>query len=290
MTGHDREYTFQSDYRYTGDGFAVTTSASNMTPLIGADEPAPVETVCEDPAYPVLLVCDHASNRIPASLDGLGVSPVDVQTHFALDIGAADICRHLSRRLGLPAVLAAYSRLVVDCNRALTDSSAFPRCLEQILVPGNQVLDHGARKARADALYWPYHHAVREQLQRLASDDRVPALIAIHSFTRVFENRERPWHIGILWDKDPRIPVPLIDALSAVDGVVVGDNEPYSGKHPHDFTVDHHAEAEGLAHVSIEIRQDLIETPEGVAHWGDLLSEALAPILAGPGMYECWTV
>ncbi len=263
---------------------------TGITQLIGADEPAPVEVLQADPAYPVLLVCDHATNRIPANLDGLGVSPADLETHFALDIGAADIVRHLSRRLALPAVLTAYSRLVVDCNRALTDPSAFPVCMENIMVPGNQALDHAGRKDRADTLFWPYHHKVRDHLTDLETDDVAPALVAIHSFTPTFENQSRPWHIGVLWDKDPRLAVPLINALSAVDGVVVGDNEPYSGKHPHDFTIDHHGEAEGLAHVSVEIRQDLIETPEGVTYWGDLLAEALVPILSAPGLYENWTI
>ncbi|MDP6673565.1 MAG: N-formylglutamate amidohydrolase [Gammaproteobacteria bacterium] len=261
-----------------------------MKNLIGVDEPTPVEVLHADPAHPVLLVCDHATNRIPASLNGLGISPIDLETHFAVDIGAADIVRHISRKLELPAVLTTYSRLVVDCNRILTDPSAFPLCLENIMVPGNQELDHDGRKDRADTLYWPYHQAIRERLIDLENDGRLPALIAIHSFTPTFENTTRPWHIGVLWDKDPRIPVPLINALREIDGVNVGDNEPYSGKHPHDFTVDHHAEAEGLAHVSVEIRQDLIETPEGVMYWGDLLATALAPILSGPGLYEHWTV
>lgn len=261
-----------------------------MNQLIGADEPAPVEVLNADPAFPVLLVCDHASNRIPVSLDGLGVSPADLETHFALDIGAADVVRHLSRRLTLPAVLTTYSRLVVDCNRALTDSTAFPLCLEHIMVPGNQSLDHEERKARADALFWPYHHTIRAHLTDLESIAPAPALIAIHSFTPEFDGQIRPWHIGVLWDKDPRIPVPLIEALRKNDEIVVGDNEPYSGKHPHDFTLDHHAEAEGLAHVSIELRQDLIDSPEGVVYWGDMLSEALTPILSGPGLYEHWTI
>lgn len=158
------------------------------------------------------------------------------------------------------------------------------------MVPGNQTLDHAGRKTRADALFWPYHHTIRKCLTDLEAMAPAPALIAIHSFTPEFDGHVRPWHIGVLWDKDPRIPVPLLAALSRLEGVVVGDNEPYSGKHPHDFTVDHHAEAEGLAHVSVEIRQDLVETPDGVAYWGDLLSEALAPILSGTKLYEHWAV
>ena len=261
-----------------------------MTSFLGVDEPAPLEIIPNEPQVPALLVCDHASNRIPACLNGLGVSPSDLDTHFALDIGAADVTRYLSTRLGLPAVLTCYSRLVVDCNRALTDPTAFPLYLEHIMVPGNQQLDHEARKARADALFWPYHNEIRHQLAALESLAPAPAMLAIHSFTPEFDGTNRPWQIGVLWDKDPRIPVPLMAALSDVKGLRVGDNEPYSGKHPHDFTLDHHAEADGLAHVSIEIRQDLITEPDGVAYWGDVLAEALQPILADAAIYERWTI
>jgi len=260
----------------------------HMTPLLGADEPAPFEVIEVEPAHAALIVCDHAANRIPAALQDLGVSPADLTTHFAVDIGAGDVARHLSRRLRLPAVVACYSRLVVDCNRALNDPTAFPVFMEHMMVPGNQALDHAARQARAEALYWPYHHGVRDQLLRLAAGGLAPPLIAIHSFTPVFDGHERPWHVGVLWDKDPRLPVALIDALTGVEGIVVGDNQPYSGKHPADFTIDHHAEAEGLAHVSVEIRQDLIDTPAGVARWGDLLAEALTPILADRALYDYW--
>ena len=261
-----------------------------QSPLLAADEPPPLEVLAAEPEFPALLVCDHASNRIPACLDGLGVSPIDLQTHFAVDIGAADVTRYLHQRLGLRAVMTCYSRLVVDCNRALTDATAFPVCLEHIMVPGNQQLDQAARKARADALFWPYHNEIRRQLHALEKRVPAPALLAIHSFTPEFDGQRRPWQIGVLWDKDPRIPQPLMAALREIDGLHVGDNEPYSGKHPHDFTLDHHAEADGLAHVSIEIRQDLITEPDGVAYWGDVLANALRPILSDPGLYERWTV
>jgi predicted N-formylglutamate amidohydrolase len=113
----------------------------------------------------------------------------------------------------------------------------------------------------------------------------VPALIAVHSFTPVFQRMRRPWQIGILWDADPRIPVPLIKALRA-QGIAVGDNAPYSGKAPADHTIDHHAEAQGLPHVSIEIRQDLVDHPAGVQRWAGILGEALARILANEGLYR----
>lgn len=257
--------------------------------FLAEDEPPPFSVLDAPPAFPALLVCDHASNRIPARLNQLGASPADLQTHFAVDIGAADVTTVMSERMGLPAVLCSYSRLVVDCNRRLDDPTAFPVCFEDLPVPGNQGLTHDDRQERADALYWTYHRAVRDYLTALEADVTAPALIAIHSFTPTLNGKARPWDIGILWDTDPRIPLPLLEALAGVPDVMVGDNEPYSGKHPHDFTIDYHAEEAGLPHVSIEIRQNLIDTREGAEHWAGILAEALTPILTDPGLYTNWT-
>ena len=116
----------------------------------------------------------------------------------------------------------------------------------------------------------------------------VPALIAIHSFTPIFNRTSRPWQIGVLWDTDPRIPVPLMEKLSQVPGLVVGDNEPYSGRAPADYTIDHHAEPGGLPHVSIEIRQDLVNTEDGAERWATILDDALRDILADPELYRIW--
>lgn len=269
--------------------FGITTVLDQETLILGADEPAPFVLLEVVPAYPAVLVCDHAENRIPVRLGQLGVSPLDLETHFAVDIGAGAVTRHMSAALQLPAVLCAYSRLVVDCNRRLDDPTAFALCADDILVPGNQGLTHANRQARADAVYWPYHHAVRAALAALEDQVKAPALIAIHSFTPAWNAVERPWHIGILWDTDPRIPVALMAELGRHPELIVGDNQPYSGKHPHDFTVDYHAEAAGLAHVSIEIRQDLIGHDAGVERWATLLADALRPILADPGLYTHWT-
>jgi predicted N-formylglutamate amidohydrolase len=261
----------------TGSGF-----------LVQGDPPA-LSVIDVPAARPALLVCDHASARIPSALGALGLPDEAFAAHIALDIGAAAVVHHLSRRLELPAVLSGYSRLVVDCNRALSDPTAFPDYSDGRRVPGNIELGHADRQARADAVYWPYHHAIRGRLQALEALADAPALIAIHSFSPSLGGRDRPWHFGILWDKDPRIPVPLMRALEELPNVIVGDNEPYSGKHPSDFTVDHHAEAEGLPHVSIELRQDLIGSDQGVAHWGDILAEALIPVLSDPGLYTHWS-
>ena len=257
--------------------------------LLHDDEPPAFDWVDRAPRRPALLVCDHASARIPRELGTLGLPPAALADHIALDIGAAALTRMLGERLGLPAVLGNYSRLVVDCNRRLDDPTAFPEVSDGYQVPGNGNLGEADRRLRAESLYWPYHHRVRDSLAALEAYAPAPALIAIHSFTPTFGGEQRPWQVGILWDKDPRLPAPLMAGLAADPALCIGDNQPYSGRHPADFTIDHHAEAEGLPHVSIEVRQDLITTLDGAADWAERLAAVLAPILNKAELYRHWT-
>ncbi len=261
----------------------------NTDGFLGADEPPAFELLDVCSSRPALLVCDHASARVPARLGDLGLPSSAFTSHIGLDIGAVELMRKLSQRLNLPAVTTGYSRLVVDCNRRLADPSAFPEISDGQVVPGNRGLSQEDRGLRADSLYWPYHDAIRDQLLAQEAKGEAPALIAIHSFSPVLAGEPRPWHFGILWDKDPRIPVPLMAALNAHPGLLVGDNEPYSGKHASDFTIDHHAEAEGLPHVSIEIRQDLLGSEAELSYWAELLAEALLPLLDDPDLYKRWS-
>jgi len=193
----------------------------------------------------------------------MGLDPLARRCHLALDIGAGALTRALAHSLGTTAVLAEYSRLVVDCNRHLLDSGAFLEFGDGIVVPGNRGLTEADRQARAAAIYWPYHRAIASQIGRLRSYGQLPAVISVHSFTPVLNGISRPWQMGILWDADRRIADALIDGLRA-GGFIVGDNEPYSGKAPQDFTIDHHGEAGGLPHCGIEVRQDQIAGEEGV--------------------------
>jgi predicted N-formylglutamate amidohydrolase len=239
---------------------------------------------CE-PSLPLLIVCDHASRRIPTELNNLGLSEAQLQTHIGWDIGAGDVARALGSMLGVPVVLASNSRLVVDCNRTLDDPTAFPLTSDNVHVPGNTDLTMADRTGRANAFYWPYHHAIRDELAALEKLAPAPALIAVHSFTPEMDGQQRPWHVGALWDKDPRIAAPFMRALNANANIVVGDNEPYSGRHPADFTLDHHAEAEGLPHLAIEVRQELIENRAGVQQWAGILFDALQGVLDDDSLY-----
>jgi predicted N-formylglutamate amidohydrolase len=254
--------------------------------LLTPDEPAAFERFELGHRYPVVIACDHASRRIPSQLEGLGLPEAATQRHIAWDIGAAEVARELTKRLEVTAVLACYSRLVIDCNRHIDDPTSIVSESDGQVIPGNASLSQGVREQRARACFWPYHEAIEAALQALCNGPRVPALIAIHSFTPSLSGKARPWHCGVLWDQDPRIAVPLIAALRAEEGLVVGDNEPYSGRHPADYTIDQHAENRGWPHVCVEIRQDLIADAAGASGWADRLARMLKPILEDQGLYR----
>jgi predicted N-formylglutamate amidohydrolase len=237
---------------------------------------------------------------VPRALGNLGLSEAQISRHIGWDIGAAALAHALARRLELPVVVSGYSRLVIDCNRRLDDPTSIALQSDGDMIPGNVGLSDVARAARAREIFEPYHAALAAELrsaQALCTPARDaasasphaaagPALIAVHSFTEVFGGRERPWHCGILWDRDPRLPLALLTALREEAGLVVGDNEPYSGRHPADYTVDTHAEHHGLPHVCIEVRQDLLANAAGVEAWAERLARPLAARLADPELYR----
>lgn len=257
------------------------------TPLIGPHDPAPVSVINPQGRGRVLLTGDHVSNAVPAAMNNLGLAGEVMQQHVGYDIGSDRLIRHLSQHLDAPAVLAGYSRLIVDLNRSLEDPTAFPEISDGIAIPGNQGLSRHDRALRVRTFYTPYRVAIDNMLHRFRARGITPALISIHSFTPEMAGVWRPWHVGLLWDKDPRIPVPLLKRLRArPEALNVGDNQPYSGKHPADYTIDHHAEANGLPHVSIEVRQDLIDSEAGAERWADILDQSLRDILANDQLYR----
>lgn len=254
-------------------------------PLLGPSDPPPFEFVDRRGSAGCLVVADHAGNAVPASLQGLGLAQDVFNEHIAVDIGSRATAVLLAERLGASLVLGNYSRLVVDLNRNLDDPTAFIPVSDGVVVPGNQHLDAEDKKQRGDSIYRPYHDAIDSLIDDFLGRGTVPVMISVHSFTPVLLNQHRPWHIGVLWDKDPRIALPLLERLRQNRALIVGDNEPYSGRHYADHTVDHHGEGRGLANVSIELRQDLLCDTADVEHWTSLLAEALSEILADETLY-----
>lgn len=248
-----------------------------VTTLLSSGEPGPFRVLSPLSNEPILLVCDHASCRFPKSLGDMGLDPFARRCHLAIDIGAGAVTEKLADSLGVTAVVQNYSRLVVDCNRQLMDPGAFLEYGDGILVPGNRNLHQAEKDLRASALYWPYHAAIEEQIERLRKAGPLPAFISIHSFTPVLNGESRALQIGVLWDKDESLREIFLEDFRAA-GYYVGDNEPYSGKAPQDFTIDHHAEEIGLPHIGIEIRQDLVDDDEGVEEIAGIMHKIIASI------------
>src|SRR5271165_1672996 len=229
-----------------------------------------------------LIVCDHASNAIPPDYGTLGLPREALERHIAYDIGAADVTRALAAELGAPAVLSTYSRLVIDPNRGLDDPTLVMRFSDGAIVPGNA--DADAREiARRSARFWaPYRHEIAATVDAMLATGAPPAVVSIHSFTGVLRGLARPWKVGILWDRDGRLPKPLIEALIAepdLSAAEVGDNEPYDGALAGD-TIDAIATARGLANALIEIRKDLIADKADAHSWAERFARLLRPILA----------
>jgi predicted N-formylglutamate amidohydrolase len=247
---------------------------------------AAFESINPEGKAPVLLVCDHASRAFPPHLGTLGVPEPDTWEHIAWDIGAAELARGLAARLDAPAILATCTRLVIDCNRHVDQATLFVTETDGIPVPGNVDMTAADRDWRIRTLYEPYHAAIEAKLEAMEVGGRVPALVAMHSFTPLLGEQARPWHVGILWDSDARLPRPVMNHLRAVPGLHVGDNQPYSGRHPTDYTMHAHGGTRGRAHVAFEVRQDLLATAGGIDYWVGLIAEALTAALADPIVYR----
>jgi predicted N-formylglutamate amidohydrolase len=249
-----------------------------MTPFdMPTIEHRPFEIANPQGDAPVLLLCDHATNIVPAEVGGgsLGLPAKEMERHIAYDIGARRVTLALAELLDAPALLTRFSRLVIDPNRGEDDPTLVMRLYDGTLIPGNRHITPEEKQRRIEAYHRPYHEAVTGQIDAMISQGRTPALIAIHSYTPQLKGRPlRPWHVGILWHHDGRLAVPLMQRLRAEPGLCVGDNEPYTGQLEGD-SMSRHGTGRGLAHVLIELRHDLIATEVDQRLW----AERLAPIL-----------
>ncbi len=242
-------------------------------------------TLPGDNGLAMLLVADHATNRLPARYGSLGLPQASFSRHIAYDIGVEPLTRSLAERLGVPAVMSQFSRLLIDPNRGEDDPTLIMRLSDGDIISGNHPLSDDERSLRIEQFHRPYHEAVAASIEAVeAASGKSPLVISLHSFTPAWKGVARPWHAGILWDNDPRAVAPLIEAIAA-KGYVVGDNEPYDGALRGDCMY-RHCMSQGIAHALIEIRQDLIGDAAGVEEWADVLAPILETLNGDEALHE----
>lgn len=248
--------------------------------LLGPDEPAAADLRHPDGASPIVLACDHAGRRIPRSLGSLGLSDTELESHIAWDIGVSGVATRLAQRLDAPLLLQTYSRLVIDCNRAPEGADSITGQSEWGQVEGNLLLAPEQVAARRSEVFDPYHAALDDLVKRRRREGRPLLLIALHSFTPNYRGLSRPWHIGVMHGADGGTAKALLAALRRDERLLVGDNEPYALEEGIDYTLPVHGAARGIAHVGIEIRQDLIADESGQATWAGRLASLLRNVAA----------
>jgi predicted N-formylglutamate amidohydrolase len=241
--------------------------------LLSPDEPAAVEVRSGD--GPFIVLCEHASNRIPRSLGTLGLTPADLNRHIAWDPGALEVADGVAARLDGALIFQRYSRLVVDCNRSLELADAFTTFSEDTTIPGNVALAEEEKARRVAAVWRPFHDTVDRVVEdRMAAGLRT-ALVTIHTFTPVYRGLSRPWHVGIISTDDRALADGLLKSLGRDPALTVGDNQPYSAKDHVDYTIRRHGLNRGLPHVMIEIRNDLLTDAAAQETWASKLAGIL---------------
>ncbi|MGN8277541.1 N-formylglutamate amidohydrolase [Pseudomonas sp. SMN5] len=228
----------------------------------------------EDSECPVLLVCEHASRFIPPALNDLGLDDTASREHIAWDIGALALAERLSETLGATLLSANYSRLLIDLNRPLHVPDSIPPQSEIYQIPGNQSLDAATREYRQRCLFHPFHDRLRGLIDARLADKRPVRVVGIHSFTPVFYGQPRALEAGVLFGEARDYAQRIVDGL-ARHSLRVAGNQPYKINPLSDMTVPVHGDGRGLDSVLIEVRNDLLRTPEAVRTW----SAYLAPLL-----------
>ncbi|MEL6947271.1 MAG: N-formylglutamate amidohydrolase [Pseudomonadota bacterium] len=232
----------------------------------------------------IVLLCDHARNTLPAEYGTLGLPAEAFERHIAFDIGVEALTERLAARLGCPAVLSCFSRLLIDPNRGEDDPTLVMRLSDGTVIPGNHPIAREEIERRIELYHAPYHRAVDDMLDAAQSSGVQPMVFSIHSFTPVWRGVPRPWQAALLWDNDPRLNRFMIEGLRRDGRLTVGDNEPYDGALKND-TMYRHATKRGLAQALIEVRQDLIADDDGVAEWSQRIGALLEEANAIPDMH-----
>lgn len=250
----------------------------SRAPGIGAHEEETFCVLSGQANRGVVVLCDHAGNTFPPEYGTLGLPAAQLERHIAYDIGVAGITRSVAARLGAPAIMTRYSRLLIDPNRGRDDPTLIMRLSDGAVIPGNRKLDAAERDKRLRLYYEPYHRAIAAVIDQCLATGVVPVLLSIHSFTESWKTFARPWHVGVLWDQDARLAKPLLDGFYAEGDLIVGDNEPYRGQIEGECLWQHGTER-GLANAIVEVRQDLIRDAAGQTAWADRISRIMEKIV-----------
>lgn len=245
--------------------------------LLRAGDPDPVEWVLPDSDAPLLLLCEHAGQAIPARLGDLGLAEGMIARHIGWDIGAERLARALAVKLGAPLIVQRYSRLVIDCNRPPGTPGSIPEISDHVPIPGNQGLDAAARALRKVAIFDPLDRAIAEGFARAPRR----AAFSIHSFTRqLHKGPRRVWDAGVLSRSDLSTARRLVDAIrAAAPDLHLAINQPYRIEDEGDWFIPRHAETRRLRHGLIEICNDQLSDAGGIARWCDLLAGAIGAAL-----------
>jgi predicted N-formylglutamate amidohydrolase len=243
--------------------------------LLEPDEPPPVLEVGRDRSSAFVIAVDHASARIPRRLGRLGLPAAELERHIAWDIGALEVAQRMAADLDAPLLASNYSRLVIDCNRDPRVPSSIPTIGELVDIPGNAGLSEEEALARRREIFEPYHARLRELLDARERAGRPTILVAQHTMTDVFKGVRRAMHAAVLYNRDRRFAALVLEALRRESGLVVADNQPYFLSDETDYTIPRHAEARGLLHAEIEVRQDLVGHAAGQADWAARIVAAL---------------
>lgn len=261
---------FQAGQTYVDDAGDM----SDPTPLLADSDPPPFRVAEGSASSPFVIAADHAGRAIPHGLGTLGLTQSELCTHIAWDIGIGAVSHHLAAHLEAFYIAQTYSRLVIDCNRPLSASSSIVQHSEYTTVPANAHLTRAEAEARAAAIFHPYHDRIEAELRRRQRAGQRTIFIAMHSFTPRFKGFDRPWHCGVLYNRDRRLAVPLLDLLRR-EGLEVGDNQPYFVSDDTDYAIPRYGEGQGNLCIELEVRQDLITADAQQARWGDLLARVL---------------
>jgi predicted N-formylglutamate amidohydrolase len=247
----------------------------DLDALLGEDDPPVflIEHATGSSAF--FVTCDHAGREIPHKLAGLSLSGHELSTHVAWDLGVAELGRRLSARLDAFLIMQNYSRLVIDANRPPGAPDSIPTLCERTRIAANEGLSPSDVRKRFEEVFQPYHQRIRDELDARSARARPSVLVALHSFTPVYMDARRRWHVGVLYGRDPRLGRLVREGLSRDGALIVGDNEPYSVSDASDYTIVVHGEQRGIPHVELEIRQDLLAAESDVHSWAERLEGVL---------------